>query len=435
MSKPDVLIVGAGLAGLCCARKLLQEGVSSLILEASDGPGGRVRTDSYDGFLLDRGFQVLLTGYPEALAQLDYEALNLCAFVPGSLVRQDGRFFRITDPWREPGTMMSNLFSPVGGLMDKFRLSRLRNHVLNRSIEQIFEAEEMSTMQALVRRRFSRRMIDRFFRPFLGGVLLDQKLAASSRMFEFVFQMFAAGDAAVPAAGMQAIPNQLAASLPRDSIAYQQRVHSVGRKFVKLMSGEVLHADNVVIATEGPEASRLLGYDRGLSSRSVCCLYFSCREAPVEEPILVLGGGSRGPINNLAVMNMVSPSYAPEGDNLISVTVVGWPTRDDQTLVQMVRGQLKRWYGLVAQEWRLLRIYRIEHALPVTYPMTWQQAPRVTPGLFVCGDHRATPSIQGAMESGRLAAESLVRDLRGEPDPEPALSQRQREHLAEETAD
>jgi phytoene dehydrogenase-like protein len=432
MSKPDVLIVGAGLAGLCCARKLHQEGVSSLILEASDGPGGRVRTDVYDGFQLDRGFQVLLTSYPEAQAQLDFEALNLCAFVNGAMVRQDGRFFRLSDPWREPGTMMANLFSPVGTLADKFRMSRLRSYVRGKSIEEMFDDEEMSTMQALVRRRFSKPMIDRFFRPFLGGVMLDQKLAGSSRLFEFLFQMFAEGDVAVPAAGMQAIPNQLAASLPPDSIAYQERVHSLGRNFVKLMSGEVLHADNVVIATEGPEASRLLGYDRGVSSRSACCLYFSCREAPVEEPILVLGGGSRGPINNLAVMNLVSPTYAPPGENLVSITVVGWPTRDDQTLVQMVRGQLKRWYGLVAQEWRLLRIYRIEHALPVSFPMVWQQAPKVAPGLYVCGDHRATPSIQGAMESGRVAAEAVLRDLRGEPDGEAEAQQRQAPRLADE---
>jgi phytoene dehydrogenase-like protein len=419
MSNPEVLIVGAGLAGLCCARKLHREGIGFRILEASDAVGGRVRTDSVDGFQLDRGFQVLLTAYPEALAELDYDALELCAFAPGAMVRHEGRFYRVSDPWREPGAFLSNLFSPIGHLGDKFRTASLRRDVMRHSMEQIFAGEESSTLSALKRRRFSRRMIDRFFKPFIGGVMMDPKLAASSRMLEFIFKMFAEGDAAVPARGMQAIPAQLASALPAESIAFNHRVHSLQLGQVKLTTGETLPARAVVVAAEGPEAARLLGYERAVSSRSVCCLYFSAREAPVDEPVLVLSGSSRGPINNLAVMNVVAPGYAPAGEFLISVTVMGWPSRDDQTLVNMVRGQLKRWYGLVAQEWRLVRIYRIEHGQPVVSPMELRPNPRLAPGLYVCGDHRSVPSIQGAMESGRLAAESLLRELRGEPEPQP----------------
>jgi phytoene dehydrogenase-like protein len=279
--------------------------------------------------------------------------------------------------------------------------------------EALFEQPEMSAMQALRRRRFSRRMVDRLFRPLIGGALLDSKLAVSARMFEFVFKMLAEGDAALPEQGMQAIPEQLAAGLPPDAIRCQARVHSIHGGGVRLVTGEELSARAVVLAVEGPEAGRLLSHDHHISSRSVCCLYFSAAEPPHDEPLLVLSGSSRGPINNLAVVNLVQPTYAPRDQYLISVTVLGWPTREDSSLVTLVRGQLRRWYGLIADDWRLVRLYRIEHGQPVTFPVHWQQEPRLSEGLYICGDHRATPSIQGAMLSGRLAAERVMEDLRG----------------------
>lgn len=422
MSRTDVLVIGAGLAGLSCARRLQREGIPFQILEASDAVGGRVRTDVVDGFQLDRGFQILLTAYPEALDQLDYDGLQLCGFLPGAMVRYEGHFYRMTDPWREKGTWWQNLFSPVGKFSDKLKLSSLRSSILRKTVEEIFEQPETSALQVLRKRRFSNRMTDNFFRPLFGGAMLDTKLASSGRMFEFIFKMFSEGDAAVPAAGMGAIPQQLAAGLPEGSIQFNRRVHSVDGGQVKLTSGDVVEAGTIVVACEGPEAMRLLGDPRHVAGRSVCCLYFACKEPPVDEPILVISGSTRGPITNLAVMNMVAPQYAPEGEHLVSVSTVGWPSRDDQSLVSMVRGQLKRWYGLVADEWRLLKIYRIAHALPSVYPLERVRRTRLRPGLYVCGDHRATPSIQGALESGRLAAEAVIREMRGEPEPEPTDS-------------
>jgi phytoene dehydrogenase-like protein len=411
MSKPDVLIVGAGLAGLCCARTLQRHGVSFEILESSDGIGGRVRTDCQDGFLLDRGFQVLLTAYPEALEQLNYEALGLRPFIPGALIRHHGRFVRLTDPWREPGAFLNNLFSPIGTLSDKYRIWKLRNDLMRKSIREIFNGEETSAMQALRRRGFSTRMIESFFKPLLGGMLLDAKLTASSRMFEFAFKMLSEGDTALPEKGMGAIPAQLAAGLPTDSIRLQTKARSIGHKEAVLESGELLRANSIVVATDGPEACHVLGSSRNINSRSVSVLYFVAKEPPLDEPILVLNGGSRGPVNSVCVPNLVQPTYAPENNWLVSASVIGWPTSDDKILVNMVRSQLRRWYGLVALEWRLLRVYRILHAHPVTYPMEWQQPQHVAEGLYICGDHRATPSIQGAMESGRLAAEALLQEL------------------------
>lgn len=423
MGKSDVIIVGAGLAGLCCARRLHKEGISFQILEASDGVGGRVRTDEHEGFLLDRGFQVFLTAYPEALEQLDYEALRLCGFISGALVRYRGRFEKVTDPWREPGGILANLFSPVGSLGDKVRVSRLRNELTRMSVEEIFSSPETSTLQALQRRRFSQKMIDMFFTPLFGGVLLDQKLAASSRMFEFVFKMMAEGDVALPERGMRAIPEQLAEGLPEGSIRLGARVQSVENRKVTLTTGEELDCEAVVVATEGPEASRLLGSLRSVPSRMVTCLYFAAKEPPIDEPILLLDGNGRGPVTNLCIPNLVSPMYAPKNEYLVSMTVLGAPSRDEHTLMEMIQKQMKRWFGLVSQEWRLLRTYRIAHALPAVTPLDLRRPARLGQGLFVCGDHRSTPSINGAMESGRLAAEALLKEFKkdaapAEPEPE-----------------
>lgn len=413
MAQPDVLIIGAGLAGICCARKLIKAGVDFRIIEASDAVGGRVRTDRVNGFLLDRGFQVLLTSYPEALENLDYERLGLASFDNGALVRYHGEFYRLVDPWRVRGHFIANLLNPIGSFADKIRIGKLRSHVLRTPLDKIMLAPETTTQQALARRRFSRRITERFFRPFLGGIFLDTKLSVSSRWFEYVFRMFAEGDAALPANGMQAIPEQLAEPLPAGAILFNRRVESIDGTTVTLADGERLRAEKLVVAVEGPEAHRLLHFDKPVLSRECVCYYFAAKEPPVNEPILVLSGSTRGPINNLAVLDTVQPTYAPKGESLISVTVVGNPSRDESVLRKMVLGQLKRWFGLVVQEWRLVALYRIEHALPVVFPMDRNKPPRIRKDVYAAGDYMATPSIQGAMESGRLAAEALIADMRG----------------------
>lgn len=411
MREINVIIVGAGLAGLACARRLAQAGAGFLILEASDGVGGRVRTDAVDGFHLDRGFQVLLTAYPEARAVLDYSALRLHAFASGALVRYHGRFYHLGDPWRDRGALWPALLSPVPRWRDYWRLMRLRKELIRKSVEEIFAGPETTVLAALRSRGFSRRLIDYFFRPWIGGAMLDTTLSGSSRMFEFMFRMFALGDAAVPAKGMGAIPAQLAAALPEGSVHLSSRVESVEEGAVRLAGGERLAARAVVVAAEGDEARRLLRLDSSVSWRSVWCLYFAAPLAPIDEPLLVLGGGGRGPITNLAVMSQVAPGYAPEGQHLISVSVVGYDLRDPGSLVSAVRAQARRWFGAIAEEWRLLRYYHIEHGLPVVPLSEPVKAPRIAPGIYACGDWRATPSINGALESGRLAAEAVLQDL------------------------
>jgi phytoene dehydrogenase-like protein len=409
-----VVIVGAGLAGLCCARVLHQAGIPVLILEASDGVGGRVRTDRVEGFLLDRGFQVFQTVYPEARRVLDYRALDLKPFYPGALVYSGGRLNRVGDPLRQPQHFFSTVFSPVGTLADKLRVARLRRRVSQGSIEDLFRRPETSTLETLKAQGFSDIMIESFFRPFFSTVFFDRELASSSRMFEFVFRMLAAGDTALPAGGIGAIPAQLAAPLPEGSLRTESPVARVEEGRVVLASGEEVQARAVVLAVDGSETARLLGEDKAFATVDCTCLYFAAVRPPLTEPILVLDGENIGPVTNLAVVSNVAPTYAPPGAALIQATVVGNPEMSDQDLEAQSRKQLARWFGPEVGGWRLLRIYRIVRALPDQTPPTpdpLSQPVQVSPWLFVCGEYQSLSSLHWAMVSGRRAAEAVIREL------------------------
>ena len=409
----DVLIVGAGVSGLCCARKLQKQGISSLVLEASDGVGGRIRTDIVDGFRLDRGFQVFLTSYPEAKAILDYQALDLKPFLPGALVRYGGQFYELTDPWRRPLSAIRSLFSPIGSIVDKLRVASFRSRSLRGTIEDRFRDPETASFQALQDAGFSSSMIERFFRPFLGGIFLDSELRTSSRMLNFVFRMFSLGDACLPAAGMEAIPRQLAAALPPDSIRLGARVVRVAPGVVTLSTGEVLSAKSVVVAIEGHMTAHLLGDTISSAGQGTTCLYFTAPRPPIAQPLLVLNGDGRGPINNLCFPTVAAPSYGPGEKSLVSVTVLG-TGNDPVRLLSEVRGQLGEWYGTAVQDWRHLRTYSIPYALPTQSPPALhvpERPVRWQSGIYVCGDHRDNASIQGAMVSGRRAAEAVLKDL------------------------
>jgi len=412
-TNPDVLIIGAGLAGLSCARHLADSGVSFQIIEASDGIGGRVRTDEHEGFLLDRGFQVLLTAYPEAQRTLDYHALDLKKFTPGAFSWFAGRMNQLVDPWRIPGGWGVALKSEFGTFWDKLRISRLRSRLQRLSVEQLFQRPESSTKDLLNSLGFSEQFIHRFFRPFFGGILLDGELRSSSRMFEFVFKMLSEGDIAVPSTGMGAIPAQIASHLPDNSVRLNAHAESLRENELTLTGGENLAARAIVVAAEGPAAAHLVG-EAEPASRSVTCFYYCADEPPVPHPTIVLNGDGAGPVNNFAVMSQVAPAYAPAGKSLIAVSVLGMQQLTEQQLGGFIIAQMKNWFGPVARSWRYLKSYRIPHAQPQQFPGALEPAQRpvrIRPRVYLCGDHRDNASIHGAMVSGRRAAEAVLADL------------------------
>lgn len=409
----DVIVVGGGLAGLNCARLLHQDGLKCQVLEAADNVGGRVRTDEVDGFLLDRGFQVFLTAYPEARAALDYDELNLRRFEPGALIWSGGKFHRLSDPWRRPQHALATAMSPVAKLSDKLRIAGFRRHTTRCELSELYERPERPTIELLRQRGFSNLILERFFRPFLGGVFLDPDLETSSRMCEFVFRMFSLGDAAVPERGMAEIPRQLAGQLPPEVVRTKTRVANIDQQDVVLSTGDRLTARAIVVATEEGVAHQLLGDSRPTSGRSVTCLYFAAAKPPIDEPILILNGEGSGPVNNVCVPSQVSASYAPRGQSLISVTVLQADV-DPETLLPQVCAQMTNWFGAEVESWRHLKTYAIPYALPKQSPPALDPVEKsclVRDGRFVCGDHCDVGSINGAMSSGRRAAEAVMSAL------------------------
>lgn len=409
-TKP-VLIVGAGMAGLSCALHLHLAGLPVQVFEASDVVGGRVRTDMVEGFLLDRGFQVYLDAYPETGQLLNLKELDLKAFEPGALVYRNGKLHRLMDVFRRPKSAWSSASAPVGSLIDKLRVGLLRMKILGSSFEAIAEREDRSTETYLRDFGFSESMIESFFRSFYGGIFLERELQTSSRMFEFTFKLFGRGSATLPAKGMGEIPRQLATRLPDGAIHLNKPVCRVHSNTVTLEGGETFEGCTTVLAVDGSAIHQLLpGFERPAPEwRSVTNLYFAAKQSPICEGIICLNGSGSGLINNCCVISDAAPDYAPKGQSLISVTLLG--LHDESALIQKVVGELSEWFGEQAHGWRHLRTDQIQRGLPAQLPGQSSPAFLKENNVWVCGDHLSSASIEGAVTSGRKAAEAIQKDL------------------------
>ncbi|MBK8293387.1 MAG: FAD-dependent oxidoreductase [Solirubrobacterales bacterium] len=405
--RAPVAIVGAGLAGLKCALELQDFGVHFQIYEASDGVGGRARTDTVDGFRLDRGFQVLLSAYPEARKTFDYDALALGSFVPGARVRINDSFAKFADPLRSPRSAPASSISLVGNLADKFRVARMWRDLTSTDPQDLVRRPETSAILSLEKRGFTSGMIEDFFRPFFGGVFIDPDLKTSSRLMEIFFRCFSTGDTSLPAGGMGALADQMAARLPGGTITFGRRVTAVESEAIEFEDGSRVETSAVVVATEESVASGLCGLPAPVGVRTTTCLYFDAPEQDINGGWLILSPAGKGPINEVAVPSAVAAGYAPQGRSLVAVSVLGQET-DRADLHESVITQLGDWFGETnVSAWQHLKTYRIEHALPAFESGRQKpdgEPPLLDSGVFICGDHRETPSIQGALVSGRKAA-------------------------------
>ncbi|GAA4018841.1 NAD(P)/FAD-dependent oxidoreductase [Hymenobacter fastidiosus] len=415
VSQKPIIIIGAGMAGLTCANYLHRASRPILVLDAADAVGGRVRTDvTPEGFRLDRGFQVLLTKYPEVQRLLDYGALNLRAFRSGAVIRlEDGRETTLQNPLQQPTAAFTALTAPIGTLADKLRILRFVLKIQRRTSAQLLSHASVDTLTYLRRYGWSEQIINRFFRPFFGGVFLDRDLTTASNFFEFVFQQFVRGEAAVPALGMQQIPEQLAARLPAGVVRLNTKVEAVDGLTVRLPNGETLEAAAVVVAVDGEAAARLLPASRQLIStawRRTTCTYFAAGHSPGRaDKLLRLNAAPHSLAHNVAFPSDVAPDYAPAGRALISVSTHGSQTLTDDELTARLRPELTAWFGAEAAQWQHLRTYHLPHALP-TYAagQPAHQPLQLTDTLFRCGDYTAYPSLNAAMASGREVAELLL---------------------------
>ncbi|WP_303309762.1 NAD(P)/FAD-dependent oxidoreductase [Hymenobacter sp. BT730] len=419
-AEKPIIIIGAGMAGLTCANYLHRAGRPVLVLEASDAVGGRVRTDiTPEGFRLDRGFQVLLTRYPEVQRLLDYGALQLRPFASGAVIRRpNGRQSTLHNPLQQPTAAFTALASPIGSLPDKVRILSLARHVQKHSSEELLAEDHLkatTTLQFLRQYGWSETMITSFFRPFFGGVFLDRDLSTAANFFQFVFKQFVEGEAVIPALGMQQIPEQLAARLPHGAVRLSTPVAAIDGTTVRLWTDQTLEASAVIVAADGEAAARLL--PRSIVDpvvthwRRTTCTYFA---APGSSPgrtdrLLRLNAAAPSLAHNVCFPSDVSPAYAPSGQTLVSVSTHGEHGLEEEMLTQRLRAELTVWFGPTVQQWQHLRTYALSHALPAYLPEQPAQQPlRLTDTLYRAGDYTAYPSLNAAMATGREVAEMLL---------------------------
>ena len=410
-----VIVVGAGLAGLTCAKVLEERGAEVVVFEASDGVGGRVRTDERDGFLLDRGFQVYFTSYPVSRRHLDHAALDLRAFDPGAIVRRGGERSVLSDPVRDPKAFVPTLLSDEATFGDKLRTVGVAAKALPGSATSAGRENggaDVSMLEYLRSAGLSERYIDSFFRPFYGGITLNRALTTSSRVLRFTFRMLATGRTVVPALGMGEIPKQLASHLPEQNIHLNSPVDSLLREDggVRGISaaGEEHEADAVVVATDAPAAGELTGEKVPRGSVGEVCLYYETSGLEGEKKIL-LNAEDAAFVNNAVEMSNVSERYAPEGRHLLyAVALTGFDRPDDELLRRGVE-DVSRWYP--GAEFRPLGLRRIPYGQFAQPPGIHEGLPpnrTGIPGLFLAGEFTEDSSINGSMLSGEKAAAEVL---------------------------
>ncbi|MEU8112539.1 FAD-dependent oxidoreductase [Micromonospora sp. NPDC048947] len=409
LAETDVVIVGGGLAGLAAARRLHRAGVPWRLVEAEGRLGGRVATDVVDGHLIDRGFQVLNTAYPRLGTLLDTDQLNLGYFTSGVLVRKGDKLLRLVNPLREPTGGPGTALADVGSLLDRLRFAALATGCATLPATRLLAAPETSTETALRRAGLSDAIIEELLRPFLSGVFVDRELSTSSHVLAMVLRSFARGRIGLPAEGMAALPRAIAAPLPADLLDLDTPVAEVTPGRVRTQAGDI-SCRAVVVAVDPPAAAALLPALATVRMHSYTTYYHSSPEPPLTEPVLLVDGDRRELVANTVVLSNAAATYAPAGRHLIATSVVG-PTAPPEPTI---RAELTRLYGRSTADWTHLTTVAIPEALPAAPPPQGRLRKPVAlgEGLFVAGDHRDSPSIQGALTSGWRAAGAVLDELR-----------------------
>ena len=405
MSKQvEVAIIGAGLAGLACAIELQKNNINFQIFEASDGVGGRVRSDVIDGFILDRGFQLYNPSYPEGKRLLNYEALDLKPFIPGVAIRDNKRLRIVVDPFRAKGFKLNLLKDIPGNPLSYLGLLRYFLSYLVTSDAQIATTKDISASDSLIKSGVRGNLLEKLLRPFLKGVFLESELKTSRKFLDVVLKTFLRGTPSVPAQGMQVISDQLASKLPVEKISLNTKIIKIEGNKLQTENEEII-AKKIVVATDPTTAISWLNLEEKIM-HTVTTWYFKADQRVAElvkgKPILFVDASNNGPLANAVVLTNAASSYAPPGQVLVSASAISPHQNAD---LESVKKHLSVIFGLDTNSWQLIKQYQIKEALASMYPpFSLINSNQISEALFVAGDHRATSSIQGALLSGTNAA-------------------------------
>jgi protoporphyrinogen oxidase len=406
-------IIGAGISGLIAATVLEKNGFHPVIIEATDRAGGRVKTDIVKGYQLDHGFQVLLTAYPAAQKYLDFEALDLQQFLPGASIFKNSKQKIIGDPIKDISLLFPTLFSGIGNFSDKLKILKLNSSLKEKNISAIFSDKEQSTFSYLTAFGFSDEMITNFFRPFFSGIFLETELKTSSRMFEFIYKMFGEGYAAIPKAGIEAIPKQLVNNLKQTSFKFNTKVATIKEREIVLEDGEVLESHFTIVATE---ASNLIPNLKNQSTKWKSCntLYFETESRIISKKLIGLMSKSGTLINNIFYHTSLD-TVIKSTKELLSVTIIDNQNLPNDLLIKEVERELKEYFG-VDDSCKFIKQYNIPMALPQLNNLKYEMFPsetNLTSGIFLAGDTQLNGSLNAAMISGERAALGVIETLLG----------------------
>ncbi|MER6914189.1 NAD(P)/FAD-dependent oxidoreductase [Streptomyces sp. NPDC000594] len=417
----DVIIVGAGISGLSVAHRLTRAGVSVSVLEAADRPGGRLTTEEIDGFRLDRVGQLLSTSYTELRHTASLVDVPLRTFAPGVLMHSGGRLQRTGESVRRPGEAgstrsaltMARALASAPRPLDEARLSASLARLAGTSVERLMARPERAAADTLTARGLPPRTAHGFLRPLLSALLCDPELRTSSRCADLALRGFARGRLCVPAGGASLLPERLAAALPEGTVVTGVRVRDASINRVTTEQYGTLSCRALVLATGAREAAEVLPGLRVPRFHPVTVVHHSAPQPPPTGASLVLDADGAGPVAHTAVMSEVDPARAPRGGTLVSSTVLGPPVPG---LDRLVRAQLARLYGVSTDAWELLAVHHDPYAVPaMDAPHDVHRPVRVLSGLYVCGDHRATSTVQGALLSARRTATAILQDFAVRP--------------------
>jgi phytoene dehydrogenase-like protein len=401
-----IAIVGAGLAGLACALALHRRGREFLVLEASDSVGGRQKTTRTGGFTLDHGFQVVLDSYQSVREVADVPSLRPKRFESGALVFPGGRQSYLCSPFENPAAAC---FSPALPLADKLRLALLGVETLStpdaRLLSRCAGTADTTVLEFLARRGFNTESIDCFFRPFFGGVLLDEELCSSAGLFLYYLKKFATGHAWLPERGIQALPESIASQLPPGSVRTGARVAALSGKTITLDTGETITPEKTVLAVDEPSLCRLLGVEPPAPARSVAVVYFKSRESLYPHRCIALPPGRGRTVRHFVQLTNIAPSFAPSGWRLVSATILGGSVSD---AAARAAAEIAEFFPSAARCLEHLETIHVPYAVPAQPPgFAAKEPPALPPDVHACGDWRNGASIESAIRSGLDLAKDL----------------------------